>query len=129
MQHGYHSEGGANLPKQARVADFWPDPDRDDHSKLQGEDQTDITRLAKTQAGRQRHKCKTCNCTFVETKGTIFYRRRTPAMAAGPIDHIWTVKELLTTVVPPDNTQRGDEPISTGGKNDQVGMRCVWVHL
>ena len=29
---------------------------------------------------------------------------RTPAMAAGLTDHIWTVKELLTTVVPPNNT-------------------------
>jgi hypothetical protein len=25
-------------------------------------------------------------------------------MAAGLTDHIWTVKELLTTVVPPNNT-------------------------
>jgi hypothetical protein len=35
------------------------------------------------------------------------YRRwepRTPAIAAGLTDHIWTVKELLTTVVPPNNT-------------------------
>lgn len=29
------------------------------------------------------------------------WRSRTPAMAAGLTDHIWTVKELLTTVVPP----------------------------
>lgn len=28
----------------------------------------------------------------------------TPAIAAGLTDHIWTVKELLTTVVPPNNT-------------------------
>jgi len=28
--------------------------------------------------GRQRYKCKTCDGTFAETKGTIFYRRRTP---------------------------------------------------
>jgi hypothetical protein len=28
----------------------------------------------------------------------------TPAMAAGLTDHIWTVKELLMTVVPPNNT-------------------------
>jgi len=29
------------------------------------------------------------------------WRPRTPAMAAGLTDHIWTVKELLKTVVPP----------------------------
>ena len=66
------------MQKQARVGDFCPTPDCNDHGKLQGEDQTNIIRFGKTKAGRQRHKCKTCNCTFVETKGTIFYRRRTP---------------------------------------------------
>ncbi len=64
--------------KQARVGDFCPTPDCDDYGKLQSEDQTNIIKFGKTKAGRQRHKCKTCNCTFVETKGTIFYRRRTP---------------------------------------------------
>ncbi len=29
------------------------------------------------------------------------WQRQTPAMAAGLTDHIWTIKELLTTVVPP----------------------------
>ena len=29
------------------------------------------------------------------------WKPRTPAMAAGLTDHTWTVKELLTTVVPP----------------------------
>jgi hypothetical protein len=32
------------------------------------------------------------------------WKPRTPAMAAGLTDHIWTVKELLTTVVSPNNT-------------------------
>jgi transposase-like protein len=39
---------------------------------------TSSTPAAKTKAGRQRFKCKTCGDTFTETKGTIFYRRRTP---------------------------------------------------
>ena len=30
------------------------------------------------------------------------WRHRTPAMAAGLTDHRWTVKELLTTMVPPE---------------------------
>ena len=66
------------MPKQAQVGDFCPNPGCDDYGKLQSEDQTNIIKFGKTQAGRQRHKCKTCNCTFVETIGTIFYRRRTP---------------------------------------------------
>jgi hypothetical protein len=37
---------------------------------------------------------------------------RTPAMAAGLTDHIWIVKELLTTVALPNNTQEGDYPKS-----------------
>ncbi len=32
------------------------------------------------------------------------WKPRTPAMAAGLTDHIWTVKELLKTVVPLNNT-------------------------
>jgi hypothetical protein len=32
------------------------------------------------------------------------WRSRTPAMAAGLTDRVWTVKELLTTVVLPNNT-------------------------
>jgi transposase-like protein len=66
------------MPKPAQVGDFCPNPDCDDYGKLQSEDQMNINRFGKTKAGRQRYKCKTCHCTFVETKGTIFYRRRTP---------------------------------------------------
>jgi len=29
------------------------------------------------------------------------FQPRSPAVAAGLTDHIWTIKELLTTVVPP----------------------------
>jgi transposase-like protein len=65
------------MSKRARVGDFCPNPDCDDYSKLQSEDQTNIIKFGKTKAGRQRYKCKTCNGTFVETTGTIFYRRRT----------------------------------------------------
>jgi hypothetical protein len=32
------------------------------------------------------------------------WQSRSPAMAAGLTEHIWTVKELLTTIVPPNNT-------------------------
>jgi transposase-like protein len=64
--------------KGVRVGDFCPNAACDDYGKLQSEDQTNIIGFGKTKAGRQRHKCKTCNRTFVETKGTIFYRRRTP---------------------------------------------------
>lgn len=66
------------MSELARPGDFCPDLECDDYGKLQSEDQTNIIKCGKTKAGRQRYKCKTCNGTFVETKGTIFYGRRTP---------------------------------------------------
>lgn len=35
-----------------------------------------------------------------ERKSSSRWKKRTPAMAAGLTDHIWSVKELLSTVVP-----------------------------
>ena len=66
------------MPKFAQVGDFCPNPACPDYGKLQSEQQRNIILFGKTKAGRQRRRCKTCNGTFVETKGTIFYRRRTP---------------------------------------------------
>jgi transposase-like protein len=66
------------MSKLAQVGDFCPNSDCADYGKLQSEDQTNIIKFGKTQAGRQRFQCKTCGDTFVETKGTIFYRRRVP---------------------------------------------------
>lgn len=66
------------MSKFAQVGDFCPNPACPDYGKLQSEHQRNIILFGKTKAGRQRRKCKTCNGTFVETKGTIFYRRHTP---------------------------------------------------
>ena len=38
-------------------------------------DQGNIRRFGRTQAGTQRYQCRTCNGTFVETIGTVFYGR------------------------------------------------------
>ena len=49
-----------------------------DFRKLPPEQQkSNISKFGKTKAGRQRYLCKTCSKTFTETKGTIFYRKRT----------------------------------------------------
>jgi transposase-like protein len=45
---------------------------------LQNDQQYNIKKFGKTPAGRQRYQCKTCQRTFTETKGTLFYRIRTP---------------------------------------------------
>lgn len=63
----------------AQVGDFCPNEVCADYGKCQTKDQKNIVKCGKTKAGRQRHQCKSCGCTFTETKGTPFYRRRTPA--------------------------------------------------
>lgn len=66
------------MPEFARVGDFCPNEACADYGKRQSEQQKNIVRCGKTKAGRQRYMCRTCGRTFSETKGTIFYRRRTP---------------------------------------------------
>jgi transposase-like protein len=65
------------MTKFAQVGDFCPDETCPDYGKRQGDQQHNIIKYGKTKIGRQRYKCKTCDGTFTETKGTIFYRRRT----------------------------------------------------
>ena len=67
------------MPEFARVGDFCPNEACADYGKRQGKEQTNIVKCGKTKAGRQRYQCNTCDGTFTETRGTIFYRRRTPA--------------------------------------------------
>ena len=66
------------MTKFAQVGDFCPDETCPDYGKRQGDQQHNIIKYGKTKTGRQRYKCQTCGATFTETKGTIFYRRRTP---------------------------------------------------
>jgi transposase-like protein len=62
----------------SQVGDFCPNESCREYKKLQKEQKKlNIRKFGKTKAGRQRYQCKTCNKTFTETKGTIFYRKRT----------------------------------------------------
>jgi transposase-like protein len=65
------------MSKFAQVGDFCPNEVCPDYGKVQSEQQHNIIRFGRSKAGRQRYRCKTCGKTFTETKGTIFYRRRT----------------------------------------------------
>ena len=65
------------MTKFAQVGDFCPDETCPDYGKRQSDQQHNIIKYGKTKTGRQRYKCQTCGATFTETKGTIFYRRRT----------------------------------------------------
>lgn len=66
------------MVKWAQVGDFCPNKVCPDYGKLQSDQPRNIIKFGKTKAGRQRYQCKTCGETFTETKGTLFYRRRTP---------------------------------------------------
>lgn len=66
------------MSKFAQVDDICPYMACTDHGKLQSEHQQNIIKFGKTKAGRQCFMCKTCGNTYTETKGMLFYRRRTP---------------------------------------------------
>jgi transposase-like protein len=63
----------------AQVGDYCPNESCPDYGKLQEENlQQNIRKYGKTKNGTQRYQCRSCQKTFTATKGTIFYRRRTP---------------------------------------------------
>lgn len=66
------------MSKFAQVGDFCPNEVCPDYGKLQSDQKHNIIKFGTTKTGRQRYKCKSCGKTFTETKGTLFYRRRTP---------------------------------------------------
>ena len=66
------------MTKLAQVGDFCPNEVCPDYGKLQSDRQLNVIKFGTTQAGRLWYKGKTCGETFTETKGTLFYRRRTP---------------------------------------------------
>ena len=51
---------------------FCWNPDCPDHGKV---GHGHIVKFGRTQKGTQRYRCKTCQKTFVETTGTVFYGR------------------------------------------------------
>jgi transposase-like protein len=65
------------MAELTQVGAFCPNSACADYGQVQSEQQTNIIRFGLTKAGRQRYHCHTCGLTFAETKGTLFYRRRT----------------------------------------------------
>jgi transposase-like protein len=61
------------MEKLVNVGDFCPNEDCEDYGQT---GRGNIRKYGKTEKGIQRNQCKTCHSTFVETKGTLFYRRR-----------------------------------------------------
>lgn len=65
------------MVKLAQVGDFCPNETCPDYGQVQSDQKQHIIKFGTTKRGRQRYKCKSCRKTFTETKGTLFYRRRT----------------------------------------------------
>jgi transposase-like protein len=59
-------------PKLVSPASFCWNPACRDYGKV---DIGNIRRFGRTQKGTQRYQCRTCDGTFVETIGTVFYGR------------------------------------------------------
>jgi hypothetical protein len=64
----------------AKPGDFCSNENCSKYQKLEDNPaKPNIIKAGKTKAGVQRYECKTCHQTFTETKGTLFYRKQTPA--------------------------------------------------
>jgi len=62
----------------AKPGDFCPNRACPDYQKLQtNQRKPNIVHAGRTRKGVQRYRCNTCGKYFVETSGTIFYRKRT----------------------------------------------------
>jgi transposase-like protein len=62
----------------AQTGDFCPNECCPDYGQLQNGQQQNIKKVGKTKKGVQRYQCKSCQVSFTQTTGTIFFRKRTP---------------------------------------------------
>lgn len=66
------------MEQLAKVGEFCPNEGCPDYQKLQATQiEPNIIRAGKTRKGVQRYECKTCGQSFTQTKGTLFYKKRT----------------------------------------------------
>jgi len=70
------------MKQLVNVGDFCPNKACAEYGKLQDEQSNqNIKKHGFTAGGVQRFRCNNCGQTFTETKGTLFYRKRTEAEA------------------------------------------------
>jgi transposase-like protein len=67
------------MSKLVQPGEFCPNPECADYGKPQSALQRNIIKFGRAHNGQQRYQCRTCRHTFTATKGTLFYRRQTPA--------------------------------------------------
>jgi len=59
----------------ASAGTFCPSKECHHYAKV---NEANIIKFGKTKQGVQRYQCKSCASTFTATRGTLFYRKRTP---------------------------------------------------
>lgn len=62
----------------AQTGDFCPNESCPDYGQLRNGRRQNIKKVGKTKKGVQRYQCKSCQVSFTQTTGTIFFRKRTP---------------------------------------------------
>lgn len=67
------------MSKLVQPGEFCPHSACADYGKPQSAMQRNIIKFGRARNGQQRYQCRTCRHTFTATKGTLFYRRQTPA--------------------------------------------------
>src|SRR3954453_661703 len=65
----------AEEQRLASAGTFFPNKECHHFARV---DQGDIIKFGRSRQGVQRYRCKGCETTFAATRGTLFYRRRTP---------------------------------------------------
>ena len=73
------TESGGKMSKLVQPGDFCRNPDCADYGRPQAAAQRNVIKFGRARNGQQRYQCRTCRRTFTATKGTLFYRRQTPA--------------------------------------------------
>src|SRR3712207_7883792 len=74
------------MPQEKRLASagtFCPNEECHHYATV---DEGNLIKFGKSRQGVQRYHCKDCGTTFTATRGTLFYRKRTP------------VKDILETL-------------------------------
>jgi transposase-like protein len=73
----------AEEKRLASAGTFCPKEECQHHAKVEA---GNLIKFGKSKRGVQRYHCKSCGTTFTATRGTLFYRKRTP------------VKDILETL-------------------------------
>jgi transposase-like protein len=126
----------------AAIGSFCPNEACEEYNKV---NHGNVMKYGKTEKGVQRYRCKTCRKSFVETKGTIFYRCRHTeeeiveciAMlgdrnSLGAIHRIKGIKEETVSrwlEQAADHVERFEEGIVRKHKLSRVQADALWTYV